>query len=140
MNGLSKPITYLKGVGEKRAQLYEKLNIFTVRDLLYHFPRSYVDFTKPAPLDETENGQQVVVEATVVRKLQSARIRRDFVIYKALARDVNSQCGLTLTFFNQPYAFENIKENETYLFYGKVSGDFLKKEMNSPASTAKFPI
>ncbi len=132
MNGLSKPITYLKGVGEKRAQLYEKLNIFTVRDLLYHFPRSYVDFTKPAPLDETENGQQVVVEATVVRKLQSARIRRDFVIYKALARDVNSQCGLTLTFFNQPYAFENIKENETYLFYGKVSGDFLKKEMNSP--------
>lgn len=132
MNELSKPITYLKGVGAKRAALYEKLNIFTVSDLLYHFPRSYVDFTNPVPLDEAENGQNVVAQAVVVKKLQSARIRRDFVIYKALAKDVNSACSLVLTFFNQPYAFESIKENETYLFYGKISGDFLKKEMNSP--------
>lgn len=132
MNGLSKPITYLKGVGEKRAQLYEKLNIFTVGDLLYHFPRSYVDFTRPVPLDEAENGQIAVVRAIVVKKMPVARIRRDFSIYKALAKDINSQCGLVLTFFNQPYAFEGLKENETYLFYGRVSGDFLKKEMNSP--------
>lgn len=136
MNELSKPITYLRGVGEKRAKLYEKLNIFTVRDLLYHFPRSYIDFTNPQPLDEAENGRQAVVEATVVKKLPSAKIRRDFVIYKALARDINSQCGLTLTYFNQPYAFDSLNENETYIFYGKVSGDFLKKEMQSPQTVS----
>ncbi len=136
MNELSKPITYLKGVGEKRAKLYEKLDIFSVRDLLYHFPRSYVDFTNPQPLDEAENGRQTVVEATVVKKMPSAKIRRDFVIYKALARDVNSKCGLTLTYFNQPYAFDCLRENETYLFYGKVNGDFLKKEMHSPQTVS----
>ena len=39
-------IQYLKGVGEKRAQLYKKLGILTVGDLIYHFPRSYIDPTQ----------------------------------------------------------------------------------------------
>ncbi len=132
MNETARPITYLKGVGPKKAALYEKLNIYSVLDLLYHFPRGYVDFTSPISLDAAENGTVAVVEAVVVKKLPVARIRRDFCIYKACAKDVNSRCDLLITFFNQPYAFDNIEENETYLFYGKITGDFLKREMNSP--------
>ena len=132
MNETARPITYLKGVGPKKAALYEKLNIYTVLDLLYHFPRSYVDFTSPISLDAAENGEAAVVEAVVVKKLPVARIRRDFCIYKVCAKDVNSRCDLLITFFNQPYAFDNVEENETYLFYGKITGDFLKREMNSP--------
>ena len=54
---LNTNIQYLKGVGEKRAALYKKLDILTVRDLIYHFPRSYIDLTRPAsisgaPLEE----------------------------------------------------------------------------------------
>ena len=43
-------IQYLKGVGPKRAELFEKLGIKTVRDLIYHLPRSYMDFTSPTAI------------------------------------------------------------------------------------------
>jgi RecG-like helicase len=40
-------IRYLKGVGEKRAQLYHRLGIDSPSDLLYHLPRSYIDLSHP---------------------------------------------------------------------------------------------
>ena len=49
LKDLEKPIEYLKGVGEKRAECYEKLGVKTVYDLLCHYPRSYIDYTSPVP-------------------------------------------------------------------------------------------
>ena len=41
------PVRYLKGVGPKTAERFEKLGIVTLADLLCHYPRRYIDFTKP---------------------------------------------------------------------------------------------
>ena len=47
---LDESVMYLKGVGPKRAELFEKLGIKTVRDLIYHLPRSYTDYSSPVPI------------------------------------------------------------------------------------------
>ena len=60
-------VQYLKGVGERRAALYQKLNIRTVEDLLYHFPRSYLDLTTPYPIDQAPLNPAAAVRVIVVK-------------------------------------------------------------------------
>lgn len=130
MENISTSIQYLKGVGEKRAQLYEKLEIHTVRDLLYHFPRTYVDYTSPTPVMETELNAHAVIEACVTKKMPEQNIRRGLSVYKAILNDGESD--FTVVFYNNRYAFDALKVDETYLLYGRVTGGFLRREMNSP--------
>ena len=51
---LNDNVTYLKGVGPKRAENYKKLSVKTVKDLLYHFPRNYIDLTSPTMILKSE--------------------------------------------------------------------------------------
>lgn len=68
MNELFKSVRYLKGVGEKKAAYYEKLGISTVYDLLYHLPRSYVDFSNPVSPLEANINDYAVLKGTIVKK------------------------------------------------------------------------
>ena len=65
---LDTSIQYLTGVGPKRATLYQKLDIHTVRDLLYYFPRSYIDLTAPCDIAAMPLFEQCAVRARVVAK------------------------------------------------------------------------
>ena len=123
-------VQYLKGVGERRAALYQKLNIRTVEDLLYHFPRSYLDLTTPYPIDQAPLNQAAAVRGMVVKKSREQHIRKGLSVFKVLISD---DTGLmNLTFFNAKFTVEALQLEEEYLFYGKVGGNFLKKEMSAP--------
>ena len=63
---LSSPITDLKGVGPSRARAMKRLNIEYVRDILFHFPRKYEDFSTVTPIAELEVGKQMTALGTVV--------------------------------------------------------------------------
>ena len=127
---LQTDIRYLKGVGESRAALYQKLGIETVEDLLYHIPRRYIDLTRPTPLAAAVPGQKCAVRALLAAKGREQRIRRGLSLFKLTA--VDGPVTLHITFFNAKYTVEALREGEEYIFYGTVTGGFYFRQMDSP--------
>lgn len=123
------PVCYIKGVGEKRAKLLEKLGITTALQLAGHYPRGYIDFNETVAISELMNdGENHVVKAFVTKKFPPYYGRIN--IFKVLVSDGTGD--MLITFFNSDYSFTRLKLDNEYCFYGKVAGDFLRKEMNSP--------
>lgn len=122
-------ITYLKGVGEKRAKLFKKLNIETVGDLLTHYPRDYADFTASHPISELMPEETAVFSGIVIKKLKPY-ISPRYSIYKAVISDNTD--NMLLTFFNSQYTFEKLEQGQEYIFHGKIKGTILAKECQSP--------
>lgn len=127
---LQTDIRYLKGVGESRAALYQKLGIETVEDLLYHIPRRYIDLTRPTPLAAAVPGQKCAVRSLLAAKGREQRIRRGLSLFKLTA--VDGPVTLHITFFNAKYTVEALREGEEYIFYGTVTGGFYSRQMDSP--------
>ncbi|MCI5905749.1 MAG: ATP-dependent DNA helicase RecG [Oscillospiraceae bacterium] len=127
---INSPITELSGVGEKRAALYKKLNIFTVGDLLCHYPRSYIDYSSPVSIAESQLNEHSVIKARVIKKIPAARIRQGLVIYKVVVTDDSD--NMTIVLYNNRFAYEALSEGEEYIFSGKVTGNLLRREMNTP--------
>lgn len=130
MNRLFSPVSALKGVGEKRAAYYKKLGISTVYDLLYHLPRGYVDFSCPvSPVDAPVN-EYCVLKGRIVMKMPEQRIRKGLSIFKAKASDGLNDFMVVI--YNNYYGFKALQTGQEYLFYGKVTGNLLRKEISSP--------
>lgn len=123
-------IEYLKGVGTARGEKYRKLGINSPYELIYHIPRAYLDFRAYVPIAQTKLNEPNVLKLTVYRKMPPQRIRGGLVICKAAATDGTDD--ILIVVYNNVYGFQSIKENETYYMYGKVSGNFMRKEISSP--------
>lgn len=131
MLSLNSPITEVSKIGEKRAALYKKLGIETVYDLVHHFPRSYIDFTSAGTIDGYSIGDTVTVLAKVTEKFPPLRVRGGMMIFRLTVLD-GSQNAITVTFFNNKYAFSAFKIGEEYIFYGKLSGTPFYPELSVP--------
>ncbi len=128
---LLKNVKYLKGVGPKRAELFEKLGITEVYDLLQYCPRDYIDLTAPDRIRDIRfSDEPVAVRGRIVQKLPPARIRKGMTVCKAVFTDDTDD--ITLIFYNQEYMFANLKEGEYYVLYGKMTGNLTRKEMSAP--------
>lgn len=125
----SDSLTYLKGVGEKRAALFRRLGIENVGDLLRFFPRDYTDFTAPAPISELSPEETAVFSGVVIKKLHPY-ISRTVSIFKAFVSDNTD--NVLITFFNSKYSFDRLIEGREYVFTGKIKGTILAKECPSP--------
>ena len=123
-------IQYLKGVGEKRAALLRRLDIRTVGDLLAHVPRAYEDWQTVYPIAEAPLDVPCCVRAVVGHAPTEHMLRGGMTLYKTRVTDDAST--LHITIFNSAYAAEKLKEGKEYLFYGRISHNFLTKEMSSP--------
>lgn len=123
-------ITYLKGVGPKRAELYAKLGITTAEQLLRLFPRDYIDFTRPVKIRDLQPGESGVFRAAVDRKNAPFSQYAKMAVYKALLTDGESE--ITAVFFNTKFTFDKLELYKEYLFYGKISGDLMNLQVNSP--------
>lgn len=123
-------VQYLKGVGEKRASQLAKLGIITVEDLLRSYPRDYIDYSSPCGVLEAPYETPCVVRATVYSRQPPVRIRGGRTIYRVDAGDESA--GLTITFFNSPYAAQKLEPEREYLFYGRIGGGFGRREMTAP--------
>ncbi len=130
-NILERNIQYLKGVGEKRARALNKLGVFTVNDLLYHLPRRYVDYSSPYPVSYAPYDEACAVKATVLQKSPGVRIRGGRTIFKVLCADDTAR--LELTFFNSEYTVKQLEEGREYIFYGKIGGSMVNRQMATPA-------
>lgn len=117
--GLEKSIQYIKGVGEKRAALFEKKGIKTVSDLLYFFPRSHEDRSKIKPIDRCEDGETVCIAATVYQLPLDRYVRRGMLITTMSVMDESGV--MQLVWYNNKYIKKNFTDNGKYIFFGKVS-------------------
>ncbi len=123
-------ITYLKGVGPKRAELYKKIGVETVEQLAELYPRDYVDFTAPLTIAQVQPGEVCAFRAFVARKSAPFSSYSKMAIYKAVLSDGTG--SITAVFFNAKYTFEKLAENEEYLFYGRIGGDLIGLQVSSP--------
>ncbi len=135
MATLETDIRFIKGVGEARAKLMAKLGIKTLSDLVSYFPRTYDDRTVIKTIANAEIGETVCIRATAADNPQVQRIRRGLDLIKLRVFDERSL--MNVTFFNQTYIKDSIKQGETYIFYGKVSGNERRKEMTNPVFEAE---
>lgn len=83
---LDQPVASLPGIGDKRAKMLRNLDIATIRDLLFHFPRDYQDRRHPTPLAKLKEGDTATIKAEVVRS-STRRLRRRLSATEALLRD-----------------------------------------------------
>lgn len=125
------PVTELNGIARKRAALYEKLDVLTVGDLVSHFPRGYTDYSEFVEIASAPLNEHAVVKALIAKKMPPARIRQGLTIYKVVVRDDSSL--LTLVFYNNRFAPDALNEGEEYIFSGRITGNFTRREMNSPS-------
>ncbi len=123
----------LRGIGEKRAELFARLGVRTVGDLLRFYPRDYLDFT-PVPIASAPPGELCCIRARVVRANVS-RVRRGMTLYRFRAADDSAVCDIT--FFNNRYVQSLLREGDAYLFYGRMAGSLFRREMASPEFEAE---
>ena len=134
MARLTDPVTILKGVGPTKAKQLAALNIFTLGDLICHFPRGYEDRTKLVTISQLEPDTPACFRAMVMNTPRTSHIRKGLDITKVQVADHTAR--LTLTFFNQKFTTEQLQYGREYIFYGAVSGDFIGYNMTSPAFEA----
>ena len=130
MARLTDPITILKGVGTARAKQFANLNIFTLGDLICHFPRGYEDRTRLLTIDKLEVDTTACFKAMVMNHPRTNHIRKGLDLTKVQVADHTAR--LNLTFFNNKYAAEQLQYGREYIFYGAVSGDFIGYNMTNP--------
>ena len=130
MAKLSDPVTILKGVGEVRAKQLAQLNIFTLRDLICHFPRGYEDRTKLVPIEKLEPDVPACFRAMVMNTPRTSHIRKGLDLTKVQVADTTGR--LNVTFFNSRFAAQQLEYGREYIFYGAVSGDFIGYSMTNP--------
>ena len=130
MARLTDPITILKGIGPTKAKQFVNLNIFTLGDLICHFPRGYEDRTKLVPIEKLEPDVPACFKAMVMNTPRTAHIRKGLDLTKVQVADTTGR--LNLTFFNNKYVSEQLQYGREYIFYGAVSGDFIGYSMTNP--------
>ena len=124
------PVRYLKGVGPKTAERYEKLGILTLSDLLCHYPRRYLDFSKPYSIAEAPADTECVVKAEVFAKPGGRILPGGRRMERITAGDDVS--SLEITWFNNPYAAQKLELGQEYYFQGIVTGGMLRRQMVNP--------
>ena len=124
------PVRYLKGVGPKTAERFEKLGIVTLADLLCHYPRRYIDFSHPYSIAEAPPDTECVVKAEVFAKPAGRILPGGRRMERITAGDDVS--SLEITWFNNPYAAQKLELGQEYYFQGIVTGGMLRRQMVNP--------
>lgn len=111
------PVIQLKGVGEKTAKIFEKLNIRTVGDLIRFYPRDYEKFEEVVSVSEIKKGEVCAVRVRIMGTVNVKKIR-NLTILNAEASDGTGK--IRFTFFNMPFLRNILKPGGVYLFRGLV--------------------
>ena len=112
---LEMPVQFLKGVGERRADLLKRLNIQTAGDLLYHVPHRYDDASTITPIASVDVGQEVTIIGRVVSK-GILPTRKGLRIFQAVLRDESGM--IEAAWPGQPFLDRSIQKNDVLLING----------------------
>ena len=127
---LSTPVSALSGVGAAREKQLAKLGIFTLRDLIYFFPRAYERRGDVKRLSDLQFEGQESVILTVASEVKSAQLRRGLTISKLRAFDESGACEIV--FFNTPFVKDVFHTGAEFRFYGKASVSGRRIQLTNP--------
>lgn len=130
MLNLNSSIQYIKGVGEKKAGLFNKLGIFCVRDLIEYYPRTYEDRSVKKTVEQCESGETACIEATMVTPVKEHYVRKGMTLYKCDFSD--GKTVIHVTIFNNKYLAAALKLYENYILFGTVERTLTSAKMASP--------
>ena len=124
------PVNRIKGVGEKTAALFGKINVYTVDDLIRHYPRDYETYDAPVSVREAVPGklQTIYGQITAIPNIKKVR---NLSILNAVLKDSNGE-SIQLTFFNMPFLKKVLKPGGFYLFRGLIQQRGIHKIMEQP--------
>src|SRR5689334_10481824 len=113
---LDTPIKFLKGIGERRAELFGKLGVTTAQELLWHLPHRYLDASSVTPLAQAKVGGEFACIGEVVAKrvVPFKRLR----VFRAVLRDDSGV--LECVWPGQAFLDRTIREGQTLLVTGPV--------------------
>lgn len=123
-------LTEIKGIGEKRAALFNKAGVNNTEDLLRYFPRGYEDRTKTVPLSDAPVGESVCIRARAFSSVKETRIRKNMTIFSLIITDDSD--AMTVIWYNNRFVKGAIKEGKEYIFYGKITLNRGKRELINP--------
>jgi ATP-dependent DNA helicase RecG len=127
---LEATVTVLDGVGPKSAEKLTRLDIHTLGDMLYHFPRRYDDYTQLKTINRLEFGDELTilgtVQSTSVRKLHGGKRQLVEVIVS------DGTGALRVTWFNQPWITKTLREGAQIVLAGKIEQYLGRFIMNNP--------
>ena len=117
-NTLDTPIQFIKGVGPKRAEVLHSLGISTIKDLLYYFPRKYVDRTSLSTIGSIQEGDEV----NLVGRVKSVNLRRMKKGNFVTANVADHTGSIRLMWFNAAdYIHQSLKVGDLLTMHGKVA-------------------
>lgn len=115
---LTDAITTISGIGEKTAALYHKLNIFTIHDLITHYPRDYEEWRDIVKIGELRVNQVYAVRAMVINAPQTIHIRKNMSVTTVRIKDESGACDII--YFNMPYIKNSLQVGKQYIFRGRI--------------------
>ena len=124
------PLTNLKGVGKSRAELFSKLSVNSVGELLRFYPRTYSQWGDVTPVCELKNNEKSMIKATVVSAVSNIRTKGGRLLSKVHVSDDTGV--IELVFFNNRFISSMLRYGEEYCFFGKVTRDLYGFSMTSP--------
>lgn len=127
---LSDDIQVIKGIGPKKCQLFNKLGIFNVEDMLRYYPRKYQDRRTTYSIFEAPFNEEVLLEVMVRSKVNVGRFRAKNKMLKVFTED--SSGTLDLLFFNAGFLDRYIKVGDELTVYGKISLNNNRRVMTHP--------
>ena len=129
MIDLSKPITEVEMIGKAYAERLEKLEIFTLEDLLHHYPFRYDDLTETQHVADIEADKTYVLKGQIV-SIISLNTKTGKKMQKAVFADETG--SIDVTWFNQPYLERTFRSNPYVTLIGKAKWYARKLSMSSP--------
>lgn len=114
---LTDQITVLKGIGDKSAALFRRMDVETVEDLLHFYPRDYDRIEELSTIAELKDNGRAVVRGMVSSGVSEKKAGRLTVSFSQAADETGK---MQLSFFNMPYIRKVLKKGALYYFRGKV--------------------
>ncbi len=130
MADLDTGVQFIQGIGPQRAKSLARLGITTLGDLISWFPRRYEDRRHICPIAELVPGESACVKAMVAAPPTVSHIRKGMDLVKV--RAVDETGVLDVTFFNQTWLKDSLRQGETYFFFGRAEGSLLRRQMAGP--------
>ena len=111
-------LTSIKGIGEKTVKLFHKLDIYTVRDLLYYFPKDYEKFEEPKSILECKSGGVVTIRAKIPYQNMELKKAGRLVLFKFYLAEGEKR--VDITYFNMAFLKNTFVPGQEYIFRGKL--------------------
>ncbi len=111
------PVQNIKGIGPKKAKSLNQMGIFSIRDLLYYFPRTYEDRRKIKSISSIVEGEKAYIRA-VIKKIENKKVKHGLRMGRVLIDDGKE--SIYAVFFNKNYMLKKFSKGQEVLIYGKL--------------------